>query len=94
MVRTEISLFLKNIPGIKQLMQLKDMKNMLQDGGGGLESLFGSMGGMPNMGDFGGMQQRAEAKPKKKVRIFNKASRDKKKKLSAKSRKKNRKKKK
>lgn len=90
--------FLKNIPGIKQLMQLKDMKGMLQ--GGGLGDMFGGggmpgMGGMENMfGDMMGQQQTTQAKKsKKQPRVFKRTNRDKKKKIAAKSRKKNRKKK-
>ena len=90
--------FLKNIPGIKQLMQLKDMKNMFQ--GGGFGDLFG--GGIPSMGDMdsvfarmqqGGQDKKQVKKGKKQPRIFKRADRDKKRKMAAKSRKKNRKKK-
>jgi len=90
--------FLNNIPGIKQLMQLKDMKNMLS--GGGLGDMFGGGGGMPDMGGmenmFGNMMGQPQAQPKKakkQPRIFKRTDRDKKKKIAAKSRKKNRKKK-
>ena len=90
--------FLKNIPGIKQLMQLKDMKNMFS--GGGFGDLFS--GGMPPMGGmnelFGQMPGQVGNNPqpkkgKKQPRTFKKVDRNKKRKIAAKSRKKNRKKK-
>ncbi len=92
--------FMKNIPGIKQLMQLKDMKGMLGGGGmGGMEDMMGmdfnNMGDMfGNMG-MGGMQNQEKPK-KKKTLSFSpmKKKKDRKKgKLSSKARKKNRKKK-
>ncbi len=82
--------FLKNIPGVKQLMQLKDMKSMLS--GTGMEDLFGG-GGFGDMFGGGNMfQNNSKGAKKKKVRAFSSSSK-KKKKLSSKAKKKKKKKK-
>ncbi len=83
--------FLSKIPGVKQLMQLKNMKDLM--GGGGLNGMFG--GGNP-MDMFGDDDDNDDGNDKnsKQPRAFNKVSRDKKKKMADKSRKTNQKKKK